>query len=104
MKRPVIGVIASAYQVENRHVAQRVGERNLKAIVDVIGALPLMFAGCPDLTDVGALLDTVDGVLLTGARANVHPTRFGVDPHPSHEPYDERRDAVALAVTQACVE
>ncbi len=103
MKRPVIGVIASAFQVENRHVAQRVGERNLQAIVDVTGALPLMFAGCPDLTDVAALLDAVDGVLLTGARANVHPTRFGVEPHARHEPYDERRDAVALAVSEACV-
>jgi len=104
MKRPVVGVIATSHQVENRHMAQRVGERNLQALVDVAGAMPLMFAGCPGLTDVDHLLDIVDGVLLTGARANVHPTRFGVEPHPAHEPYDERRDAVALAVTQACVE
>ncbi len=104
MKRPIVGVIASAHQIENRHMAQRVGERNLQAVVDVAGAMPLMFAGCPGLTDIDQLLDIVDGVLLTGARANVHPTRFGVEPHPSHEPYDERRDAVALAVTQACVE
>jgi len=103
MKRPVVGVIASTHLLENRYAAQRVGERNLQAVVDVTGALPLMFAGCPDLTDVGALLEVVDGVLLTGARANVHPTRFGAEPHPSHEPYDERRDAVALAVTEACV-
>jgi putative glutamine amidotransferase len=104
MKRPVVGVIASAQQLENRHIGQRVGERNLQALVDVAGAMPLMFAGCPGLTDIATLLDTVDGILLTGARANVHPTRFGVDPNPAHEPYDERRDAVALAVTQACVE
>lgn len=104
MKRPVIGVIATAAHVENRHVAQRCGERNLKAVVDVTGAMPLIFAGCPNLTDIGTLLDTVDGILLTGARANVHPTRFGVEPDPRHEPYDERRDAMALAVTEACVE
>ena len=103
MTRPVIGVIGNTYLAENRFPSQRVGEKNLRAIVDVVGALPLMFAGCPDLTDVGALLDAVDGVLLTGGRANVHPSRFGVEPDVRHEPYDERRDAVALAVAEACV-
>jgi putative glutamine amidotransferase len=103
MKRPVIGVIGNTYLAENRFPSQRVGEKNLKAVADVTGALPLMFAGCPDITDIGALLDTVDGILLTGGRANVHPSRFGVEPDIKHEPYDERRDAVALAVAEACV-
>jgi putative glutamine amidotransferase len=103
MKRPVVGVIGNAYLVENRFTSQRVGEKNLRAVADVAGALPLMFAGAPDITDIGALLDAVDGVLLTGARANVHPTRFNTDPHPAHEPYDEARDAVALPLIEACV-
>ena len=58
-----------------------VGERNLRAVAEVAGALPLMFAGCPEITDIGALLDAVDGIVLTGARANVHPTRFNTEPH-----------------------
>jgi putative glutamine amidotransferase len=103
MKRPVIGVIGNTYLAENRFPSQRVGEKNLKAVADVTGALPLMFAGCPDITDVGALLDAVDGILLTGGRANVHPTHFGAEPNAKHEPYDTRRDAVALAVAVACV-
>ena len=78
MSRPVIGVIGNTYLVENRFPSQRVGEKNLKAVVDMTGALPLMFAGCPELTDIGALLDAVDGILLTGGRANVHPSRFGL--------------------------
>ena len=103
MKRPVVGVIGSAQVVEQRFAAQRVGERNLRAVVDVIGALPLIFAGSPEITDIDALLEVVDGVLLTGARANVHPTRFGVDPHPKYEPYDTPRDALALDLVQTCV-
>jgi len=103
MKRPVVGVIANAHKVENRFAVQLAGERNLRAVTEVAGALPIMFAGCPEITDIGALLEVVDGVLLTGARANVHPTRFGCDPHPAHEPYDEARDSVALALCEACV-
>jgi putative glutamine amidotransferase len=103
-KSPVVGVIGSAHLLENKFTAQRVGERNLRAVVEVAGALPLMFAGSPQITDIGALLDTVDGILLTGARANVHPTRFGVEEDPRHEPYDRDRDALALDLITACVE
>ena len=62
-----------------------------------------MFAGTPEITDMEALLQVVDGVLLTGARANVHPTRFKAEPHPGHEPYDEPRDALALTLAEVCV-
>jgi putative glutamine amidotransferase len=103
MKRPVVGVIASAHLVENRFAAQRVGERNLRAVAEVADALPIMFAGTPEITEIGELLDVVDGVLLTGARANVHPSRFATEPHPKYEPYDEGRDELALALVEACV-
>ena len=101
--KPVIGVIGNARLVESRFTVQVVGEKNLRAIADVLGALPLMFAGAPGLTDIGALLEVVDGIVLTGARANVHPTHFGAEPNPRHEPYDENRDAVALPLVEACV-
>ena len=103
MRRPVVGVIANAYRLENRFTTQLTGERNLRAVVDVAGALPLMFAGTPEITDIGALLDVVDGIVLTGARANVHPTRFKTEPCAAHEPYDIPRDDVALALSEACV-
>ncbi len=103
MRKPVVGVIGNSSVIENRFAVQMVGERNLRAIAEVTGALPLIFAGSPDLTDAEALLEVVDGILLTGARANVHPTRFGTEPCARHEPYDEARDAVALNVIERCV-
>jgi putative glutamine amidotransferase len=75
MRRPVVGVIGNAHRLENRFATQMVGERNLRAVADVAGALPLMFAGTPEITDVGALLDVDD----------IH------------------RDEVALALSEACV-
>src|SRR5438309_5616173 len=103
IRRPVVGVIGNSYRIENRFATQMVGERNLLALAEVAGALPVMFAASPAITDIDALLDTVDGVLLTGARANVHPTRFGAEAHPAHEPYDAHRDDLALALVEACV-
>ena len=104
MKRLVVGIIGSAHVEEGRFVGQRVGERNLRAVAEVVGALPLIFAGSPELTDIETLLATVDGVVLTGARANVHPTRFGTQAHPAHEPYDEPRDALALELVETCID
>ena len=102
MRRPVVGVIGNAHRLENRFTVQMVGERNLRAVAEISGAVPLMFAGTPEITDVAALLDVVDGVVLTGARANVHPTRFNTEPCAAHEPYDLHRDDVALALSEAC--
>ena len=102
-RKPVVGVIGNATRIEGRFPVQVVGERNMRAVAQVAGALPVMFASCPEVTDIGALLDTVDGIVLTGARANVHPTRFNTEPHEKHEPYDILRDEVALALSEACV-
>lgn len=103
MAKPVIGVIGNARLIEDRFPAQIVGENNLRAVAEVAGALPLVFAGTPGVTGIGDLLEAVDGVLLTGGRANVHPTHFGLAPHPAHEPYDEARDGLALPLVAACV-
>src|ERR1051325_11459985 len=102
-RKPVVGVIGNATRIDNRFPVQVVGERNMRAIANVAGALPLMFASCPEITDIGALLDAVDGIVLTGARANVHPTPFNKEAHEKHEPYDILRDEVALALSEACV-
>ena len=104
MTKPVVGVIGNAQVVNDRFNVQVVGQRNLRAVAEVAGALPLMFPAMPDVTDIDALLGAVDGILLTGARANVHPTCFGVEPDARHEPYDQDRDAVALNLVKACVD
>ena len=103
MRRPVVGVIGNAYRIESRFAVQMVGERNLRALAEVTGALPLMFAASPDITDVGALIDAVDGILLTGARANVHPKYFSAEADERHEPFDLHRDEVALKLSEICV-
>ena len=104
MRKPVVGVIGSAHSIHDILKVQHVGEHNLRCISKVVDALPLMFAGCPGITDIDALLDTVDGILLTGARANVHPSCFGIDPDARYEPYDRARDAMVLPLVRACID
>lgn len=103
MTKPVVGVIGNTQIVGRRFPAQIVGEKYMHAVADVAGAMPMMFPGLPNATDIATLLGIVDGVLLTGGRANVHPTHFNTEPHEAYEPYDEGRDAVALALVRECV-
>ena len=104
MRKPVVGVIGNAHLIEDRYVVQGVGVRILAAVAEVANALPLMFAGARTMTDVDALLDSVDGILLTGARSNVHPSHYRIEPDPRHEPFDDARDEMALAVIASCVD
>ena len=60
MKRPVVGVIGNAFRIEDRFTVQTVGENNLRAVAEIADALPMMFAGSPETTEIGALLDVVD--------------------------------------------
>ena len=99
-RKPVVGVIGNSHRLEGRFDVQAVGERNLRAIAEVAGALPLVFAGCPEITDVAALLDVVDGIVLTGARANVHvKVIYG---RSSHHHVEAVFKAFARALRVAC--
>lgn len=75
------------------HVA---GRKYVRA-VRLAGALPLVVPWVED-TDVEALLDLADGVLLTGSPANVHPSRFGEAVHNPSLPLDTERDGWTLAL------
>jgi len=80
------------------------GLNNFQAVSQIAGAIPLLFAADTETTDIHSLLDAVDGIHLPGARANVHPEHFGKDAHESYEPYDRRRDDMALPLIRLCVE
>lgn len=88
--RAVIGVIGNAHLVDNRFAVQHVGERNLRAVAEVAGALPLMFGGSSEFAQIEDLLEVVDGILLTGGRANVHPTYFKTAPIRATSPTTSR--------------
>jgi putative glutamine amidotransferase len=67
----------------------------LKAVA-LVGAAPLLLPSLGEALDLPAILSRVDGVLLTGARSNVHPTRYGETPSERYEPYDPDRDSTTL--------
>jgi putative glutamine amidotransferase len=98
--KPLIAVAADVREIAGYrwHAAP---ETYLKAIVTGLDGLPLIVPSLPGMIDFATLLARVDGVLLTGSRSNVHPSRYGEEPSEKAEPYDPDRDAVTLPLIEA---
>lgn len=100
---PIVGVSACVKTPDGRpwHM---VGEKYLTAVTDVAGALPLILPALGGRLDLAALVERLDGLVLTGSPSNVHPGRYGEAPSPAAEPYDEARDATILALIPLALE
>ena len=103
MARPVIGIAASHMLAEGTYEVQATGRRTIDAVYQVANCTPLLIPGLPESVDVGDLLDTLDGVVLTGGRANVHPKFYGEDLTEAHGSMDEDRDAVMLPLIRGAI-
>jgi putative glutamine amidotransferase len=79
-------------------------ETYLRAITASLGGIPLIVPSFADAIDIDALLERVDGILLTGSRTNVHPSRYGASADPQAEPHDDARDAMAMPLIKAAIQ
>lgn len=104
MAKPVVGILCSNHLVEDTYEVQMTGRRNMEAVAQVAECTPLLIPGLPNILDIADLLRSIDGVVLTGGRANVHPKNYGEERTEAHGTMDEDRDAVAFALTRGCVE
>lgn len=95
--RPLVGLPADTLERKG-YVRHWAGDEYLRAVAEGARAIPLVIPALPDLIELDALLDRLDGIVLSGAASNVHPARYGNAPTDEHEPYDERRDALTLAL------
>jgi putative glutamine amidotransferase len=76
----------------------------LEAVLYGAGAIPVMLPSLGGALDLDAVLDRVDGVLLSGSKSNVHPSLYGEEPTPDHEPYDPARDATTLPMIRRAID
>jgi len=103
--RPTIGIPASLLEVaERRYPAHGTGARNVDSVWDHAGGMPFIIPAMGEKLDIQATVDSIDGLLLTGGRANVEPHHYGGPPFPDDEPIDPARDGVVLPLVRACIE
>lgn len=103
-RRPVVGVTAFLHRVDDTFDAQICGNRTPEAVAAVADCVPLIVAGLPGAASTEELFGLLDGLVLTGARPNVHPSHYGHDETEGHGPFDRGRDEVVLPLVRAMVE
>src|SRR5437879_12544497 len=92
---PFIG-IPCCLRAINERPYHTVSERYTNAVIDAAGCLPLVIPAIGPKIDCSALLDGLDGLLLTGSPSNVEPDRYGGPPNPERPRHDPQRRATTL--------
>lgn len=104
MKKPIVGISANFYLINDQYPAQATGSMNIQAIAEVVGAIPIIIPSLPEYIDIEEIMQMCDGFLFTGARPNIHPEEYGHVPTKAHGEFDRGRDRVTLPLIRACIE
>ena len=102
--KPLVCVSASVIEIENRrYPVHATAAKNIDAVERFTGCVPVMLPALGERLDVESFVECIDGLVLTGGRANVEPHHYDGPPFPDDEPIDPERDATVLATVRACV-
>jgi putative glutamine amidotransferase len=103
--KPLVGVPVSVTLTVRRKVRNHGNsERYLRAVAAGAGAVPLLIPAMPEYFDARDMARRLDGLFLTGGRANIEPHHFGGAPFPEDEVRDPDRDAIVLPLIRACLD
>jgi putative glutamine amidotransferase len=92
---PLIGIPSCVRSIHER-AFHTVNERYTSAVIDAVGGLPVLIPAIGPMADCGAILDRLDGILLTGSPSNVEPHHYGGPPSREGTLHDPDRDATTL--------
>ena len=103
MNQPLVAVSTDVREFENYtwHAAPR---QYLEAAISAAGVFPVLVPSFGDRLDLDQLLASVDGVMVTGSKSNVHPALYGGDASEANGPYDPDRDATTLPLIRKAVD
>jgi putative glutamine amidotransferase len=100
--KPLIGIICN-FREENNHKMHTVGDRYITSVLETCAAVPIAIPAFGDDHDVDGLLAHLDGVILTGGRSNIEPSRYGGPDSRDTVEHDPRRDGTAIQLVRGAV-
>lgn len=103
MFQPLVAVSTDVKHIENYtwHAAPK---QYLEAALTAAGVFPVLVPSFGDRLDLDQLLASVDGVMVTGAKSNVHPSLYGGEATEANGPYDPDRDATTLPLIRKAID
>jgi len=102
MSQPIVAVSTDTRHFEN-YTWHAAPQQYLEAAITGADVIPLLVPSFGDRLDLDAVLDRVDGVLLTGSKSNVDPALYGGDASEANGPYDTARDLTTLPMIRKAI-
>lgn len=103
MLQPLVAVSTDVRQFDN-YTWHAAPQQYLEAALTGAGVFPVLVPSFGDRLDLDQLLASVDGVMLTGSKSNVHPSLYGGDASEANGPYDPARDATTLPLIRKAID
>jgi len=100
---PVIGIPACVREI-NEIAFHTVSDRYVASVVDGVGGLPLLIPAAGHACEIATLVDSLDGLLLTGSPSNVEPHHYSGMPSREGTLHDPCRDATTLPLIRAALD
>ncbi|MSO71089.1 MAG: gamma-glutamyl-gamma-aminobutyrate hydrolase family protein [Alphaproteobacteria bacterium] len=101
-KRPIVALTACRRDIDGVPF-HAVGDKYLTAVADAAGAMPLLLPAMSEDLDIGRVIASIDGLLVTGSPSNVEPRHYGGETARSGTLADPARDATTLPLIRAAV-
>ncbi len=101
-RKPLIGIPADR-RILGPHPFHCVGEKYIAAVADASDAIALLIPALGE-RDFDQLLETLDGILLTGSPSNVEPHRYAGPVSDADTLHDPHRDATTLPLISHAIE
>ena len=103
VRLPVVGIPACLI-VRDGFGFHQIGDKYVDSVVDGAGGLPYLIPALGERLDLSALLDHLDGLLITGSPSNVEPHLYGGTPARPDSPCDPARDATTMPLIVRALE
>lgn len=100
---PLVGIPTDRKQID-AHVFFATDEEYVHAVVEGAQALPVLWPSLVPVLPRRQLLESVDGVLLTGAVSNIEPHHYSDEPSYEGNLHDPARDSNTLPLVKLAVE
>ena len=103
MTKPIVAIPADirSFDGASWHAVQH---QYVRAALNAAGVMAFIVPAFEDGYDTNAILDRVDGVLVSGSASNVHPSLYGAEARDADGPFDPARDATTMPLIRRAIE
>ncbi|WP_105383171.1 gamma-glutamyl-gamma-aminobutyrate hydrolase family protein [Neorhizobium alkalisoli] len=103
MSKPIVALPADIRELDGA-VWHATPNQYVQAALKVAEVMTFIIPAFEEGNDIDAILDRVDGVLVSGSATNVHPSLYGKQAAESDGPFDPARDATSLPLIRRAID